>query len=106
MARFLDIYTGNYAAAVNFAGKDIIVIGQTTETGAEMFSLGEHVDMQMLECETEFLELFTNNYHFLQGIGVACAMSRIDCDFMTMYRFSKDGTKTQLNFLPNGQIAE
>ena len=107
MARFLTMYCGNFKAAqAYFNGKALRVIGQTTETSEEMVAMGENVGKDMLSCGEEFLDFFTNNDHYLNGIRLACKKGRIDSEFATIFYFRDEDTvvPTQINFTAKGGL--
>ena len=83
MAQFLNIHVGEFAPARGVAG--LLVIGQTTETGQQMVNKGENIAKMLDEAPGDYLELFTNNDHFLNGIRLACKKALIHPDNVVIF---------------------
>jgi hypothetical protein len=86
MAQYMNLLVGDYEKAKADA-PNLIVVGQTIETGQQMVDKGEAVNDMILECEGDTLVLFTNNDHFLNGIRLACMKAKIDPDNVAIYEY-------------------
>lgn len=110
MAQSLTIFVGNYRQIMQIEGESKVkryptIIGQSTETNDEMVKKGENIGLMMLGESYEELILFTNNDHFLNGIRIACAQSRVDHESIRIC-FLPDNQSdfTKIHILSDGHI--
>lgn len=87
MAQYLNLHVGNFPQAMGVRG--LLVIGQTTETGQQMVNKGENIATMLAEAPGDYLDLFTNNDHFLNGVRLACKKALIHPDNVTIYEYTE-----------------